>query len=137
MKPDPFVGSVDEPKSLLDRVEDALLPLINVVFLLLMFFLIAGIILQDELPPLPDGDVREDGDRPRLDLVIDARGTLRFEGRSLEASELADVLPEYDEASRLRVGAHESLAMSDLESAFQTLSEAGHPEVILLMDEQR
>ncbi len=135
MNQDPFLPSVDEPKTLLDKVEDGLLPLINVVFLLLMFFLIAGIILQDELPPLPDGTAQEDGDRPRLDLVIDADGDLRLEGSSLEASELADVLPEYDEARRLRVGAHESLAMSDLEEAFQTLSEAGHPEVILLTDE--
>lgn len=136
MNHDPFLPSVDEPKSLLEKVEDGLLPLINVVFLLLMFFLIAGIILQDELPSLPEGTVQEEGDRPRLDLVIDADGALRFEGISLDASELADVLPEYDETNRLRVGAHESLAMSDLEEAFRTLSDAGHPEVILLTDEQ-
>lgn len=40
-------------KSLMERVEDALLPLINLVFLLLMFFIVAGQLADDPLPDLP------------------------------------------------------------------------------------
>ena len=40
-------------KGLLDRVEDALLPLINLVFLLLMFFIVAGQLTNNPLPELP------------------------------------------------------------------------------------
>ena len=36
--PPPFTSG----KTLMERVEDALLPLINLVFLLLMFFIVAG-----------------------------------------------------------------------------------------------
>ena len=40
-------------KSLLARMEDALLPLINLVFLLLMFFIVAGQLAGEPLPELP------------------------------------------------------------------------------------
>ena len=40
-------------KGLLERVEDALLPLINLVFLLLMFFIVAGQLTNEPLPELP------------------------------------------------------------------------------------
>lgn len=121
--------------SVTDRLEDGLLPLINVVFLLLMFFLIAGIIMQDALPPLPaSADAASQGD-PRLDLVIAADGRLLQEGEPVSASQLKQRLPAYDASNRLRIGAHQDLSMADLEALFWDLSEAGHPEVILLTDQ--
>ena len=47
--PPPFTSG----KTLMERVEDALLPLINLVFLLLMFFIVAGQLTDDPLPELP------------------------------------------------------------------------------------
>ncbi|MDX1587727.1 MAG: biopolymer transporter ExbD [Oleiphilaceae bacterium] len=121
-------------EGLTDRLEDGLLPLINVVFLLLMFFLILGLIMQDSVPPLPQTAASATERNPRLDLVIAADGSLQHKGEPIRADQLGDRLPEYDENRRLRVGAHQDLAMSDLEARFRDLSQAGHPEVILLTD---
>ncbi|MDX1551890.1 MAG: biopolymer transporter ExbD, partial [Marinobacter sp.] len=44
---------VTSGKSLMERLEDALLPLINLVFLLLMFFIVAGQLSDTPLPDLP------------------------------------------------------------------------------------
>ena len=131
---EPFFPEPESGRSLMERLEEGLLPLINVVFLLLMFFLIAGIILSDQLPPLPQSLAGDQGDQPRLDLVIDADSNLRHDGRDIGKDQLAEHLPPYDKENRLRVGAHQSLSMGDLESLFSALSEAGHPEVILLTD---
>ncbi|TVP54733.1 MAG: biopolymer transporter ExbD [Halomonadaceae bacterium] len=131
-----FIPGASTPENTVtDRLEDGLLPLINVVFLLLMFFLIAGIIMQDALPPLPSSAETASQDDPRLDLVIAADGSLLQEGRPLSASELQQRLPSYDVDNRLRIGAHQDLSMADLEARFQELSEAGHPDVILLTDQ--
>src|SRR5690554_7667255 len=57
-------------KGLLDRVEDALLPLINLVFLLLIFFIVAGQLTNEPLPELP-GAARQQQERaPEADLMV-------------------------------------------------------------------
>ena len=135
MGPRSFLPPPESGGSITDRLEDGMLPLINVVFLLLMFFLIAGIMLQDRLPPLPDSAEADSREEPRLDLVIAADGSLRFDGEPVSASELIERLPSFDPENRLRVGAHRDLSMSDLERRFDTLAEAGHEEVELLTDQ--
>ncbi len=134
-KQESFFPEPETGRSLMERLEEGLLPLINVVFLLLMFFLIAGIILSDELPPLPQSLAGDQGDQPQLDLVVDAQGQLRHEGREITKQQLSERLPTYDVENRLRVGAHENLSMGELEALFSALAEAGHPEIILLTDQ--
>ncbi|WP_077529840.1 biopolymer transporter ExbD [Vreelandella utahensis] len=129
-----FFPESDNDPSLTEKLEEGLLPLINVVFLLLLFFLIAGIVLQDQLPALPDTANGRDERRPDMDLVVEADGNLRFDGSPIERNALGEKLPEYNESDRLRLGVDEQLSMSELESLFQTLDEAGHPQVILLTD---
>ncbi|MEQ6885749.1 biopolymer transporter ExbD [Salicola sp. Rm-C-2C1-2] len=130
----PFFPESDHDPALTEKLEEGLLPLINVVFLLLLFFLIAGIVLQDQLPALPDTANKRDDRRPDMDLVVEADGSLRLSGESIERTALAEQLPDYDKSDRLRLGVDEQLSMSELESLFQTLDEAGHPQVILLTD---
>lgn len=119
-------------RSLTDRLEDGLLPLINVVFLLLMFFLIAGIILRDEAPSLPDSSITKGNERPELDLVAESSGELRFHGQPLSREELGSALPDYDPARKLRLAADAELSMQQLETLFSDLARAGHPRVVLL-----
>ena len=60
-------------KTLLERVEDSLLPLINLVFLLLMFFIVAGQIADEPLPELPGAsDISQQP--PHADLLVTANG---------------------------------------------------------------
>lgn len=129
-----FIPEPGESGALTDRLEQGLLPLINVVFLLLMFFLIAGIILRDEMPPLPDSADTGENERPELDLVAESGGELRFHGQPVPRGQLAARLPDYDPEQRLRVGADQELSMAELESLFQQLAQAGHPQVVLLTE---
>lgn len=130
----PFFPESNDDPSLTEKLEEGLLPLINVVFLLLLFFLIAGIVMRDQLPALPDSNSAREDQRPEVDLVVESDGALRFEGEPIERAALGEQLPDYDESERLKLGVDEKLSMGDLESLFKVLDEAGHPEVILLMD---
>jgi len=127
-----FFPEPEDAGSLTQRLEEGLLPLINVVFLLLMFFLIAGIILRDEVPPLPESEATSEEDRPELDLVAKSGGELRFHGQLVARDELGKKLPDYDPEERLRLGADRDLSMKELESLFERLADAGHPQVVLL-----
>ncbi|MEM1004712.1 MAG: biopolymer transporter ExbD [Pseudomonadota bacterium] len=68
------------------RKRDTTIPLINVVFLMLIFFLIAGTVA----PPLdPDLELVDTSDlagrEPPDALVLHGDGTLSFRGRSIDA----------------------------------------------------
>ena len=130
----PFFPEQESGSSLTERLEEGLLPLINVVFLLLMFFLIAGIILRDEIPPLPDSQAETSDQRPNVDLVVEGDGSLRFHGEAVEATTLGSALPDYNPEQRLRLGVERDLSMGELEALFDKLAKAGHPEVILLTE---
>lgn len=134
MMPNPFFPEQDTGSSLTERLEEGLLPLINVVFLLLMFFLIAGIILRDEIPPLPGSQAETSDQRPDVDLVVESDGSLRFHGEAITETELGTALPEYDPEQRLRMGVERDLAMGELEALFDRFADAGHPQVILLTE---
>jgi len=55
---------------LLSRVESNLLPLINLVFLLLMFFIAVGQMSPTPLPDLPGSKAQQAPKQPRADLVV-------------------------------------------------------------------
>ena len=134
MMPNAFFSEQNTGGSLTERLEEGLLPLINVVFLLLMFFLIAGIILRDEIPPLPGSQAETKDQRPNVDLVVEGDGSLRFQGKAVARNSLGATLPEYDPDQRLRLGVEKELPMGELEALFDRLADAGHPQVILLTE---
>jgi len=72
-----------------ERMEFAL-PTINVIFLLMLYFLIAGTIVQkDELSVLPPVTTESATDRlPRPLLVMTDAGTFTLDGIAIERSEL-------------------------------------------------
>ncbi|OZB13915.1 MAG: biopolymer transporter ExbD [Marinobacter sp. 34-60-7] len=121
-------------KGLLDRVEDALLPLINLVFLLLMFFIVAGQLADDPLPELPgSGEVQEDRS-PEADLMVRADGRWQVDGDTLEDELLLARLPAPDEQAPLKIAAAAELTMADLETLFQLLEQGGYRSVLLLTE---
>jgi biopolymer transport protein ExbD len=121
-------------KGLLDRVEDALLPLINLVFLLLMFFIVAGQLADDPLPELPgSGEVQEDRS-PEADLMVRADGRWQVDGDTLEGELLLARLPVPDEQAPLKIAAAAELTMADLETLFQLLEQGGYQNVLLLTE---
>jgi biopolymer transport protein ExbD len=130
-----FVSAPLTPrKSLLDRVEDALLPLINLVFLLLMFFIVAGQMQNRALPTLPGTAAEAESDRPRADLVVMASGDWQVEGQTVTPANLTRHLPDAKSKPSLTIGADAGTSMKDLESLFSTLADAGYADVVLLAE---
>lgn len=120
-------------KTLMERVEDSLLPLINLVFLLLMFFIIAGQVTESPLPPLPGMIGQDRPEPPRPDLTVQASGAWIADGRTLNPDTLGSALPE-PEDKPLRVAADQGITMADLESLFRKLEDLGHTDILLLTE---
>ena len=121
-------------KGLLDRVEDALLPLINLVFLLLIFFIVAGQLTNEPLPELP-GAARQQQERaPEADLMVAADGQWKVQGKVLGEEQLLAALPQPDDNNPLRIAADQSLTMSDLEALLSVLEQGDYTEVLLLTE---
>lgn len=130
-----FVSApVAHRKSLMERVEDALLPLINLVFLLLMFFIVAGQMQNRVLPELPGTTTEEASERARADLVVLASGDWQVDGENVDAGSLARHLPGSDRKPSLTVGAAAGTTMTDLESLFSLLSDQGYEDIVLLTE---
>lgn len=121
-------------KRLLDRVEDSLLPLINLVFLLLMFFIVAGQMSEARLPELPPMAGQGDKQTPRTDLMVAADGRLQIAGQAINLADLQQHLPEPDPEEPLRLAADRNVTMAQLETLFRRLETLGHADVLLLTE---
>ncbi|TYC56681.1 biopolymer transporter ExbD [Marinobacter sp. BW6] len=128
--PPPFTSG----KTLMERVEDALLPLINLVFLLLMFFIVAGQLADDPLPELPATGQAEDRQSPHADMIVSASGEWKVDGELLNKESLVASLPEPNDQQPLKIAAAESITMADLETLFRLLEKAGYQDILLLTE---
>ena len=131
---------------------EPVLPLINVVFLLLIFFMVAG-----QLAPRPEGDV-EAPDSASADteenleqfmLVLDKEGRLLHQGEPVDPARMADLIREHrrtaaatevdaapptdtDGPQPVRLMADADTALSTLRNSLETLRDAGVEEVRLV-----
>ena len=121
-------------KGLLERVEDALLPLINLVFLLLMFFIVAGQLTNEPLPELPGTEQSPEQQAPEADMMVQADGQWQVEGKHQTRESLLAALPAPDENVPLKIAADQSLTMANLEDLLRILEEGGYSEVLLLTE---
>nr|WP_273206553.1 biopolymer transporter ExbD [Marinobacter subterrani] len=130
LAPPPFTSG----KSLMARVEDALLPLINLVFLLLMFFIVAGQLADEPLPELPATTRAPERQAPQADLVVDARGNWLVAGAALGKAGLLDRLPPPQTQKPLKIAVDRGIAMAELEVLMKVLEQGGYSEVLLLTE---
>ncbi|MEX0604015.1 MAG: biopolymer transporter ExbD [Marinobacter sp.] len=121
-------------KSLMERVEDSLLPLINLVFLLLMFFMVAGQMAATPLPELPNVSEPRSPQSPEADLLVKSGTDWSVEGQSVNADTLLSTLSEPEANRELRIAADRTVTMSDLERLFRLLEDGGYENVILLTE---
>ncbi|WP_228702965.1 ExbD/TolR family protein [Marinobacter gelidimuriae] len=126
----PIAGS---EKTLMSRVEDNLLPLINLVFLLLMFFIAVGQMSSTSLPDLPDSRAQQAPKQPRADLVVKSSGDWFVDGQSITEAQLLDFLPVPNNETPLRIGANRSMTMAAMEKLFQRLESGGYKDIVLLV----
>jgi len=134
MKYDSLITPELDHLSLLDRMENSLLPMINIVFLLLVFFMLAGVLMQSQLPDLPESQALEAERLSGADLIVRGDGSLEWGGEPIRKEQLAAQLPDYDADDRLVVAASGEVTMTELESLLRHLGQAGHPDVILISD---
>jgi biopolymer transport protein ExbD len=118
----------------MERLEDALLPLINLVFLLLMFFIVAGQLSDTPLPDLPATGKQTSNEKPHADLIVTAAGDWQVDGKTFSSRALPDALPAPDTESPLKIAAERDIAMADLEALLRVLEDSGFEEVILLTE---
>ncbi|WP_166268772.1 biopolymer transporter ExbD [Marinobacter caseinilyticus] len=121
-------------KSLLHRVEDSLLPLINLVFLLLMFFLVTGQVTESPLPRLPGLASTQNPQAPDADLVVEAHNQWRVNAQLVTRQTLLSALPPPDTDQPLKIAADKSTTMAELEALFRLLEGGGFKDVILLTE---
>ncbi len=109
--------------------------LINIVFLMLVFFLVVGTIAQpldSDLKLINTADL--DGREPPNALVVLADGSLRFEGKPLaSAAAYVATLPE-NERETLRLVPDRALPATTLVAVARSLQEAGAGRVMIVTE---
>lgn len=116
-------------------MDDNILPLINVVFLLLIFFVLAGTIAQTA-PfgiTLPASHNVQDRAIPADKVLsIGTDGQLAFAGQTIEPDALAQTLADWPTGQPLQVRADSALKAQRLSALLVRLRGAGIAEVRLL-----
>lgn len=119
------------------RHAENVLPLINIVFLMLIFFLVAATLKPfSELnitPPSITGS--EQGENIRDTIQIDDQGRISFEGAVVTSEELTQRLRlrlQLQNPPRLKVLADKNLAASVLVGVLAATTEAGAKHVSLI-----
>ena len=124
-------GHLDPPEHRRPALEPAL-PLINVVFLLLIFFMMAGQVAPDHEVEAPRSEAAEREEDPQLrTLTLDADGTLADDDGPLELTDIEDWFRSEPDAP-LRLLAHGNLSLDALRPLLLELREAGADEVRLI-----
>ena len=121
--------------------ENSILPMINVVFLLLIFFMIAGALERADLFPIqpPQSEAARDADQEGGILLLSRDGRLAFDGQAVEREALAEVVESFRRAwpedAVLKVKADASSEALEVVSLLEDLRDAGAGRVVLLATE--
>ena len=124
------------PKRSAGNSDDNLIPLINIVFLLLVFFMVAGQISSITDPGIeaPTSESQKPVEAAELELVMKADGSLTLGGQPLVLDELKpSVQNAMATATELRVAlkADRSVKASDLDPVLTVFREQGVSTITL------
>ena len=113
---------------------DRMIPLINVVFLLLAFFILAGTFKTVDLSniELPDAEISAPPEKDGLSLILMSNGTVRFEGEVYKADELK-ALSSSIEDQPIVLYTDAGLVMDKLRPVWKKLELLGASEVNLVL----
>jgi biopolymer transport protein ExbD len=116
--------------------EANLIPLINIVFLLLIFFMLAGRLAPTELMALepPRSDRVRSAQVTTLVVLVDQGGQIRLEGETLDKETLAERIALHlaDGPQRLQIKADAGLDAIQLLDLLEQMRAAGAEELDLL-----
>ncbi|KDE39989.1 MAG: ExbD/TolR family protein [Nitrincola lacisaponensis] len=116
--------------------DDNVIPLINIVFLMLIFFMLAGQITStDALQVMPPSSETQAPTVPlELELLMDAEGTLAFNNQRITSEELRDTLSQLHESHneiQLALKIDGEATAARLKPLLQLLTETGMKQVTL------
>lgn len=119
--------------------EENVLPLINIVFLLLIFFMLAGTIKAPDLFPvqLPESNAEQTADKATPQLLISATGEFAIDQEILDPSEVAAAIQAKlaaDNSSMLIIKADMSTPATTLLKVVNDLSDIDDLRLTLLAD---
>ena len=117
--------------------EENLVPLINVVFLMLIFFLVAGSLRDFQARGIKPVEIHQArlSDKPRQPLLMNAQGQISINNQLVEADQLVTVLQKAAANSPdkiIFIVADKRLAASTFTDVLQAAAKAGVKDVRLV-----
>jgi biopolymer transport protein ExbD len=125
--------SLQQPASHRPDIEPVL-PLINVVFLLLIFFMIAGRLapgLPADLSP-PESEVASGDTNEPIRLVVDSDGGLFWQGEPMALADMPDRLDGISKDRPVQLLTDGAIPVALLRPALSALRDAGITDVLLV-----
>lgn len=122
------------PASARPSDENHMIPLINIVFLLLIFFMVAGVIEAQgvfQLEP-PESEISHQVEVRELLLQLDAEGNTALENDVITLDALAAALPNTLSDVHIHIKADANASTADLLAVMDALRDAGVTQVTLL-----
>ena len=122
-------------KNIRPKNDDKLLPLVNIIFLLLIFFMIAGVVQkQKELYEVELGTAVIENyiDSDDKTIFIRKDGTIVFDGRGISDNELKTYLKEIEDKEKLVIAADGKITSERLNKILLILTRENIERIILL-----
>lgn len=115
--------------------DDSMIPMINVVFLLLIFFMIAGQVRPngDDSIELPSAGMGKQAERLPHRLEVNQNSVIRFDGEQLTLVQLESVIAASDRATAIAVLADKNLRADELDKVLALFRDAGKARVTLMV----
>ena len=122
-------------KNIKPKNDDNLLPLVNIIFLLLIFFMIAGVVQkQKELYEVELGTAVIENyiDADDKTIFIRKDGTIVFDGKGITDNELKTYLKEIEEKEKLVIAADGKITSERLNKILLILTRENIERIVLL-----
>ena len=122
-------------KNIKPQNDDNLLPLVNIIFLLLIFFMIAGVVQkQKELYEVELGTAVIENyiDSDDKTIFIRKDGTIVFDGKEISDNELKAYLKEIEEKEKLVIAADGKITSERLNKILLILTRENIERIVLL-----
>ena len=122
-------------KNIKPKNDDNLLPLVNIIFLLLIFFMIAGVVQKQKEQyevELGTAVIENYIDADDKTIFIRKDGTIVFDGKGISDNELKTYLKEIEEKEKLVIAADGKITSERLNKILLILTRENIERIVLL-----
>jgi len=119
------------------REFETVLPLVNIVFLLLIFFMLAGAFTKPDLfeVTMPEANLNNDADFDHMSIVMNENKEFAIEKKQFSSEELVEyltVVVSNDDSLIVQLKADQNVKSQDLIDTLEALSDSGLKSIRLL-----